>query len=263
MRTRHLWGAGLALCAALGLAGCEDEPLAGQVAEPDLGGFIGVNDDAWSGGDLPIPDTGANNGAPDAPELPPTQDSGPSDAAEDEEINAEVVPEDFVRPTPDMGSEEADLNVQDFFQISGQQDCLRWSLKIQDTELTLKTDRVFIIYQINNICGTSFRVRVPHESDLFPVGIQKDGEPWIFLPDCPGVGAPAELTLAPQEGWLRGWFWEPADHEARLQRCGVTFDADAQYSVIGYGLTRAEGSNDSQLFPLTDPILIDLRGVED
>jgi hypothetical protein len=177
-------------------------------------------------------------------------------------IDAEVIPEGFQRPDMDQG-QDAGLDLDQFYQISGQSGCLRWELKVQSLSFTFKADQIFVVYRVDEACGQPLRLRVEHESDLLPVGILQDGQPWVFLPDCPGTGPEAELHLDPREGWVRGWFWSPADHEARLARCGVTYDPGAEYTLVGYGLSHAQEGQYSQLSPLTDSILIDLRGASE
>ena len=97
--------------------------------------------------------------------------------------------------------------------------------------------------------------------DFFAVGIHKDGLPWVFLPDCPGTGDPEEQVFAFGGGWARGYIWTPADFDARLARCNVTFEEGARYSIVGYGLEPvpfAEPTAWSEIYVLTDEIDIQL-----
>ena len=179
-------------------------------------------------------------------------DDSPSDAENDAFLE-----DGFTRPdTPMMPDTPLPGET-----LEGSQDCFRYILETQSTVFTLKLDNFFVAYEIRNQCNRPIRVRTQHFSDMFPVGLQKDGEPWLFFPDCPGTGEPVERVLNPGDGWRRGWFWRADDHESRLEQCGLEFDPDAQYSLIGFGLTEVPPTGSdvwSEIFPLTDPIDITL-----
>lgn len=245
------------------LGACTEERVGGAPAPPDLGGYSGQGDDVWNPADQgEIAQGDASlTGPTDTGATEPVDMEVEAEDLSDPALDAQVILEDFQRPAPEGG--EPDLDVEQFYQLRGQQGCLRWEIKLQSLAFTFKSDRIFVVYRVDEACGDPLRLRVEHESDLLPVGILKDGDPWVFLPDCPGTGPEVELLLDPGEGWVRGWFWDPADHEARLRRCGVQYDPQAEYTIVGYGLTHAQEGQYSDLFPLTDPILIDLRGSTD
>ncbi len=251
-----LWIGGV-LC----LVACDEDAIHNTSQhDGDQGSFLNAEDDFWD------EDNNLPSNPPQQRDIPRADvapvDMNTADAEADlpdhqEEptppIDAHVFTEEFTRP-----EQEEPFNLDDFVGVSGQTDCLQWDLMIQSTDLTFKSDRIFVVFGVRNICSRDLLLRTLHESDFLPVGIEKDGEPWIFLPDCPGTGPETTYTLAPREGWRRGWFWSPEDHEARLTRCGVTFDENATYQIIGYGLTPA-GAGYSSLFQLTDPISIEFR----
>ncbi|MEL6181753.1 MAG: hypothetical protein AAFS10_22525, partial [Myxococcota bacterium] len=137
------------------------------------------------------------------------QDTTPIDTTpstpEDTGGGGEVFLEDgFSRPMVDTDDTD-DAEALPGVTVEGSQDCLGYVLETQSTLFTLKVDNFFITYTIRNTCNRPLRMRVEHESDMFPVGIQKNGEPWIFLPDCPGTGRSVERSFNPNEGWRRGW----------------------------------------------------------
>lgn len=203
-----------------------------------------VVDDAFV---RPTPDTDL-----DAPE------DGPLDAALDTADDAAA--DDDAGPADAVVGELVDADPS--FTLAGTTDCLRYEIEISNTDFDFKNEDIRITYFVSNVCATPWRVRTAHFSDFFPIAIEKNGEPWIFLPDCIGTGAPYEYTFEPAEGVNRGWIWNASDHEARMERCGVTFESDATYGVVGYGLTQLDMLDEtsmSELVPITAPILITLR----
>lgn len=217
-----------------------------------------------------LPDTdgdtlsGDDQGEDALEDTPPPQDARPEDTGPDT-FNADVTHDDaFVRPRPDMGS-DAERDVPDTTpeptELHGFHECYEWTLIVNQTTFTVKEDNIPVFYEVHNTCHTDLRVRTQHESDFFAVGIQKDGEPWIFLPDCPGTGNPEEQVFGRGDGWARGYIWSPADFDARLERCGVTFEDGARYSIIGYGLEPVPFTDPtawSEIYPMTDEIEIRL-----
>ncbi|MBH23493.1 MAG: hypothetical protein CMH57_03310 [Myxococcales bacterium] len=249
------------------IAGCDD----GASDDASSGGASSLDDGGFYESDTPLHD---DSGAP-GDVTAATDTASPSDTAapqdteqgSPQDVGVDAILEDgFNRPDISaMDSGASDTAAEDApstaATIEGSQDCLGYTLETQSTVFTLKVDNFFITYTIRNECNRPIRMRVEHESDMFPVGIQKNGEPWVFLPDCPGTGRPFERTFNGGDGWRRGWFWTADDHDARLARCGVTFEEGAEYSIVGYGLTEvpATGSDVwSELFPMTEPIPITL-----
>ncbi len=256
-------------CALLGLVwGCEEEPLAGPqnalqpAPQPDLP--LDVAQDAPP--DLvqdAAPDL-ALDAAPDAaPDLPP---DAPPD--EPQGFDADGFGEDFIRPEPDASPDDAGVDAEEdpTTRVEGTRLCLDYQLETTGTIFTLKEDQIAVLFQVNNVCSEPYNIRLAHMGDMFPVGIQKNGEPWIFLPDCPGTGEPFEYTLLPGDGWSRGWIWRPQDHLERLERCGVIFEEDAEYAIVGYGVwdvAQTDPEAMSETFPLTEPIPIFLYVSQD
>ncbi len=216
-------------------------------------------------------------GVPFVPRLPdqlrPGNDQVPEDAGpEDTGSGADVFREDsFVRPDPDAFMQEdqdtdapppdvpdqpEDMGMMPTFTVEGEDGCLAYTLEAFSNVFTLKQDNIGVLYEVRNRCTQVLRVRTEHNSDFFPVGIHKDGQPWIFMPDCPGTGPAEEVLLGPGDGWVRGWLWTPDDHEQRMARCDVTYDPEATYSLVGYGLNPVPmNSNEwSMSTVLTEPI---------
>jgi hypothetical protein len=214
----------------------------------------GEDDDGGAQGDAPS-DTGAGADAVvDEPFVRPRPDTTPDDA----DVGDEVVDE------PDTIEVDAATDAPDdpSFTLEGTTGCLFYRIRVTDTVFVYKGDDIALTYFVQNICATPFPTRVAHTSDFFPIAIEKDGEPWVFLPDCPGTGAPFENTFETTEGINRGWTWGAADHEARVARCGVTFDPAATYRIVGYGASEVDpldSSDFSVIAPMTPPIDIVLR----
>jgi hypothetical protein len=221
--------------------------------ERDTGDFLPDSDD-----DAITPqDAGPDASAPDT-----TPDDTGSDG-----FNADVTRDDaFVRPPLDAGADTQDVpeprdTTPEPTELHGFHDCYEWTLTVNQTVFTIKEENIPVFYEVHNTCHTDLRLRTRHSSDFFAVGIHKDGQPWIFLPDCPGTGDPEEQVFSRGDGWARGYIWTPTDFDARLARCGVTFDADARYSIVGYGLEPVPFEQPtawSEAYPLTDEIEIRL-----
>lgn len=230
--------------------------------------------------DRPIPDTGTAD-VRDA-----IADSGEPDTSDEDSLSFDAVITDaFVRPeagprdttetdatddsdtndgTNDDALDAADGEVSGPDRVlSGTYDCLRYEIRVSDTRFNLKLDDIRVTYFVQNVCATPYQVRVEHFSDFFAIGIHRNGDPWIFLPDCPGTGEAHDYTFTPRGGGVnRGWIWNATDHEARMDRCGVTFDDTATYSIVGYGATEIDlldTTSWSEVFVMTDPIEIELR----
>lgn len=243
---------------ALWVAGCDttaDEEPAGEPIDDcfqcpmDTGDFL--PDDATETPQDATPDVA--DAAP--PEDLPVDDGLQFDATEDEP---------FVRPRPDATQDTApdlrDTNPAPT-ELHGFHDCYEWTLTVNQTVFTVKEENIPVYYEVHNTCRTDLRLRTMHSSDFFAVGIHKDGLPWVFLPDCPGTGDPEEQVFAFGGGWARGYIWTPADFDARLARCNVTFEEGARYSIVGYGLEPvpfAEPTAWSEIYVLTDEIDIQL-----
>jgi len=254
---------GLAMFGAL--FGCDDsssgegEPSESNQAFDDAGFYESDAETPLDSSNLPR-DSGQGSDTTTAPQ----DTSTPQDSSPPEDVGVDAILEDgFNRPdiTPMEDTGAAEDAPSSAATIEGSQDCLGYTLETQSTVFTLKVDNFFITYTIRNECNRPVRMRVEHESDMFPVGIQKNGEPWIFLPDCPGTGRPFERTFNGGDGWRRGWIWNADDHDARLERCGVTFEEGAEYAIVGYGLTEVPATGSgvwSELFPMTEPIPITL-----
>jgi hypothetical protein len=222
----------------------------------DASGFLPDTDpDARLDQGAPM-DTSGNNGGPGDVQ----GDGAGVDAVDDEPF---VRPDLPVEDTSDAGEDVADTQPDpDPVEITGFHECYEWLLRVDKTMFTVKEDNIFVYFSIHNVCGNPVHVRTMHTSDFFAVGIQKDGEPWMFLPDCPGTGDPEERTFGLGEGWARGYLWSPTDFDARLERCGVAFEEGASYSVIGYGVEPLPDNMPtawSDIFPMTDPIEIRLQ----
>lgn len=270
--SKGLAGAGLRglgvwfACASLALAwGCEEEPLAGPqnalqpAPQPDLpwDAPLDAEEDARPDAEE---DVQADVERDIAPDLPPDE---PPDAPPDgpQGFDADGFGEDFIRPEPDASPDDAGVDGEEdpTTRVEGTRLCLDYRLETTGTTFTLKEDQIAVLFQVNNVCSEPYHIRLEHMGDMFPVGIQKDGEPWIFLPDCPGTGEPFTYTLRPGDGWSRGWIWSPQDHLERLERCGVVFEEDAEYSIVGYGVRDVPQTDPeavSETFPLTEPIPI-------
>ncbi len=281
---------GACLVAAALVTGCGEGAGVGTVADVGRGG---ANEEA---GSRPLSDASEGSGA----DAVTPQDDAP-DPPDDVRVDA-IVDDGFVRPVRDVGasdstadgsgdpadasdaadapdtiSDSADvsdtppLDVAELedtgsgYLLAGTRDCLRYEIRLTDTDFILKGSDIAVTYRVQNECATPYRVRVEHFSDFFAIGIHRNGEPWVFMPDCPGTGVPYEYTfeIAPVGGGInRGWIWRAAEHEERIGRCGVAFDNDADYSIVGYGLTDlgfVDGGGYSEIFPMTDAIPITLR----
>jgi hypothetical protein len=222
------------------LRGIRDDP----VADPDLSAETEVAGDAGEDD----PDGVVETGEPDETPLPDPETDEPDESTFDLGLPTETDPDS-----------DPSFN---FFHLTGTRDCLQYSLELDYRIFDFKADRIFVKYGVLNICMINQDYQVEHEFDFFSVGIQKDGEPWINLPDCPGIGDAYAYTFAPGEGIRRGWFWDPDDHESRLARCSVAYDPDASYTVVGYGLTEVDPFTPgdlSEIFVLTPPIRIELN----
>jgi len=249
----------LALLALLLLLGCDAASTdAGRAEDNNFGFDVAAFPDADLDVDLDTRLADADgavdaavDGALDGPVDVPADAPGPADA---------FFEDGFTRPdvradTPP--DEPPDTTVT----LEGTLGCFSWVLEAQSTVLTLKQDNIFISYEVHNICNHPVSVRVDHFSDFLPVGIQRDGEDWIFLPGCPGTGVFYEETFNPGDGVRRGWVWRADQHQAMLDACGVTFDVTSQYTIVGYGLSEVPmfGGERSALYVLTQPIPIILN----
>jgi hypothetical protein len=231
----------------------------------------GPSDTADNGG-RPIPDVGR-----DAPsDESPSDTSTEADSASDDGLRIDATTTDaFVRPDTrpaDTGDAAADTAESDVALdvstgperiLRGNHECLQYEIRVSDTEFSLKVDDIRVTYLVQNVCTIPYSVRVPHFSEFFAIGLHRNGAPWIFLPDCPGTGAEYDYTFTPEGGGVnRGWIWSATDHEARLARCGVEFDPEASYTIVGYGATQLDLLDPvgySEVFVMTDPIEINLR----
>jgi hypothetical protein len=250
------------------VAACSGSASVPSNTESDRGGPT----DAGDVGGRPVPDV-----ADDAPSDETTSDtSSDADETADDSLRIDAVTTDaFTRPEvrpSDATEEPADTDVSDVVSdvgsgpervLRGNHDCLNYEIRVSDTEFSLKVDDIRVTYLVQNVCTIPYSVRVPHFSEFFAIGLHRDGEPWIFLPDCPGTGSEYDYTFTPEGGGVnRGWIWSATDHEARLARCGVEFDPDASYTIVGYGATQLDLLDPvgySEVFVMTDPIEINLR----
>ncbi len=207
----------------------------------------------------------ADTAEPD--DMGPTPDTAPPADAGQDGFNVDATQDDaFVRPRPDTGDTSEDMGeprdtTPEPTELHGFHDCYEWTLTVNQTVFTIKEENIPVFYQVHNTCHTDLRLRTQHASDFFAVGIHKDGQPWVFLPDCPGTGDPEEQVFGRGDGWARGYIWTPADFDARLARCGVTFEPGARYSIVGYGLEPVPFETPtawSEIYPLTDEIEIRL-----
>ena len=225
---------------------------------------------------LDIPDIGDGtlfSDTDEAPEPDATFDSEPEPVEPplDAETHFDIFLEDsFDRgDEPDSDSEpepEPDPNpepdVPDPTEINGSSDCLSYTMRVDLTTFTLKEDVIYVYYEVHNICNFPIHLRTQHESDFFSIAILQDGEPWVLLAEpnsCPNTGPITDFILNPGDGWVRGWFWRPENHEERLMQCGVSYDRNASYSIAGYGMEPISGNNPnafSDTFILTEPIEI-------
>ena len=208
-------------------------------------------------------DTGGGSDQGEDPRNDPDVLRDPTPEPVDDALEYDAFLEDsFVRPHPDTLVEVHDEPLPDpVTEVRGFHDCYEYELAVTQTLFTVKEDAIPVTYEIHNTCQTRLRVRTRHQSDFFAVGIQKNGEPWIFLPDCPGTGPPEEQVFGPGDGWGRGWIWTPTDFDARLARCGVEFEQDAEYAVVGYGLEPVPFGDPtawSDIYPMTEAIPIRL-----
>lgn len=196
----------------------------------------------------PLPDTAPDAVADSAPPPTdgPTEDVAPADTAED-------VPPRLDRPPPGPVTFE------------GEDGCFRWTLEAEGTVFDFKGTDIFVDYEVVNTCARDMIFRVEHFNDFFAIGIHKDGELWTYLGLCPGQGAIYNWTFhaavgAEAEGVRRGWRWTAEQHETLLEFCGVTYDRDAEYSLVGYGVTELTGGETySSVYPLTPAIPIELN----
>ncbi len=244
---------GLLVCAACSDSG--NAPLA-----PEDSGF-GNNDNRYFGNN----EQNIGEPAPSPSQEPePEEEPAPSDVQEPEpeeepeSLNVDAFEEEFMRPELEP-EPEPEPEPDPVVQMGTDGNCFSYTLTLQRTYFTIKADNIGVLYEVNNTCNRDLHLRTMHRSDFFAIGIHQNGLPWIFLPDCPGTGAPEDLVMGPGFGWNRGWIWSASDFDARLERCGVTFDPDAEYSIVGYGLTpvnNGAGNNWSEPFVLTEPVPI-------
>jgi len=204
------------------------------------------------------------------PDVPPVTDAGGEDTPEPDVVEDAPDPDtgggDATTDTgaPDTGTPDADEPDADDGSrfIEGTLECLEYEIFVARTVFDFKGDDIAVRWLVRNICTVPQRFVMPHANDLFPIAIEKDGESWVWMPDCPGTGGPIDVTFDPGEGWSRGYIWSAADHESRLERCGVEFTRGAEYRIVGYGATPVDFFDEdgmSEAFPLSEPIVIDLN----
>ena len=276
---------GLFVLAAVALFGCDtgsSAPASGGTgggAGRDTGGVGGFEDadrrpttdadldaDEDAVGDTFLADGFAR------PDVPATTDAGASDTTESDAGTEDASTGDDV-DTIDAGPMDVgvDVGTEDVGEpdtgdgsrmIEGTRDCLEYEIFVARTVFDFKGDDIAVRWLVRNICTIPVRFVMPHTNDLFPIAIEKDGESWVWMPDCPGTGGPIDVTFDPGEGWSRGYIWSAADHESRLERCGVEFTRGSEYRIVGYGATTVDVFDEdgmSEAFPLSEPIVIDLN----
>ncbi len=268
-------------CAAL--AACSSDAGVSGTASDGRGGST----DRIDVGERPL-DVG-DDARPDRPDRPERDVDLPDTAAEDTAV-AEVGPDlgvridasiddAFVRPTPDTGAADVAIDTPEVdlpdtapdtgttSRLSGDYECFHYDIYLANRSFDFKVDDIAMTYTVRNTCARPLTFRVRRENDFFPIVIEKDGEPWVYLPDCPAPestapGEAREFEFRAGEGWSRGRFWNATEHEAQLERCGVTFDPASSYAVRGYGMIETnllEPSDFSSAFPITEAIPIELR----
>lgn len=276
-------------CAALG-ACSSDAGVSGTTSDGR-----GGSTDRIDVGDRPIDvDADEADGRPvrpdrdvDRPETTP-EDTAVLDVGPDLGVAIDTSIDDaFVRPTPDTGAEDVAVDPLDVdpadvaadsdadaetgsgttSRLSGDYECFHYDIYLANRSFDFKVDDIAMTYTVRNTCARPLTFRVRRENDFFPIVIEQDGEPWVYLPDCPAPdgtapGEAREFEFRAGEGWSRGRFWNASEHEAQLERCGVTFDPAASYAVRGYGMVETnllEPTDFSSAFPITEAIPIELR----
>lgn len=220
-------------------AGGDDGGANDDASRPDV-----LVDDGFTRPDLgPAPDTG---GTADA-----TADAvadAPDDAA------ADAAPD--VADPPDSVGVDTDRDFS--INVSGSGDCLAWSITSPYDTFDFKGDIFTVLYDVRNTCPETMLFRVEHFNDFFPIALHKDGEFWTYLGNCPGEGPEHEWTFRTRdEGITRGFTWQAENHERLLTQCGVEYDPDASYELVGYGSTPLTTFEPlSERYQLTEPIPI-------
>lgn len=246
------------LAVALLLAACgggEADPEVGTFGSRDVGTAPADTDVALEvrPGDVVVDDSFTRPSLPDAD--PEADADAVADAVDD--TSAEDVARD-VPSRPDRPSPEP-------YVFEGENDCLSWVLEAEGLIFDFKGTDIFVDYEVRNTCTRDLDFRVEHFNDFFPIGIHQNGELWTYLGICPGQGGVHAWTFhaasgAGTEGVRRGWRWSADDHETLLENCGVAFDRDAEYALVGYGLRElSAGATYSEVFPLTPEINIELN----
>ncbi len=227
----------------------------GDTAASDVEADAGVGDpdvepeaDTAEPADVVVDDSFVRPPVPDA-----TEDAEPDDQGAPIEDAAQDVP-----PRPERPPTEPVV-------FTGEDGCLSWTLEAEGLVFDFKSDDIFVEYEVTNTCSRQMTFRVQHFNDFFAIGIHKDGELWTYLGLCPGQGAVHNWSFGPRvggvsEGVRRGWNWTAEQHETLLEFCGVTYERDAEYSLVGYGVTELSGGDVySSIYPMTPTIVIELN----
>lgn len=261
VRRRKVW------VAALLVTACGGDKAPAEESEPDedsrvsnrgdTGGLDAAADsvsdsDASTPNDVVIDDSFVRPPTPDA-----VQEVADETEDTEDEVSSEDVAED-VPPRPDRPPTEPVV-------FTGEDGCLSWRLEAERLVFDFKSDDIFVEYEVTNTCSRQVSFRVDHFNDFFAIGIHRDDELWTYLGLCPGQGGVHNWTFGPRvgdasEGVRRGWTWTAEQHETLLEFCGVTYDPDAEYSLVGYGVTELTGGDaSSSVYPMTPPIAIELN----
>ena len=193
----------------------------------------------------PLPDASSDSDTGPPPTDTPVEDAAHEDAGD-------------VLPRPDRPSPSP-------ITFEGEDGCLQWTLEAEGTVFDFKGTDIFVEYEVVNTCARDLIFRVEHFNDFFAIGIHKDGELWTYLGLCPEQGAAYNWTFHAQvggesEGVRRGWRWTAEQHETLLEFCGVTYDREAEYSLVGYGVAELTGGETySSIYPMTPAIPIELN----
>lgn len=204
-------------------------------------------------------DSASDAGAGDAG----AEDAGADDAAQGDAGAEDASPEDASVDDAEPGDAASDSGpdappIEYAIDASGREGCLAWTMRAEFDEFDFKNDDFLVRYEVLNECPESFLFRMEHINDFFALAVHQDGELWTYLGLCPGEGAELNWTFRTVgEGIGRAYVWQAGNHEALLEQCGVEWDPDAAYTLVGYGareLTSAESY--SEIYELTPPIPI-------
>ena len=202
---------------------------------------------------------------------PPIDAGDEGDTAADapvEDVSAEDTSSDIAdAPADDTGSTDVAPDVPDppdtdpvvyAIDESGREGCLRWTIRAEFDTFDFKADDFLVRYEVESECPETLIYRVEHFNDFFALAVHQDGALWTYLGLCPGEGRELNWTFRTTgEGVGRAYLWQAGNHEALLEQCGVVWDPDAEYTLVGYGARELSTADTySEIYELTPPIPI-------